>query len=103
MKGQPREGSSIVPGERPRWRDTGLSPDERAAALIPLLTLEEKIAQLAGVWVGAEATGAGVAPRQSEMVRGKAWPDLIKHGLGQLTRPFGTAPVDPVAVRPVQR
>jgi beta-xylosidase len=97
VQGEPQAGPAAAGGERPAWRDARLSPQERAAALIPLMTLEEKIAQLAGVWVGAEATGAGVAPRQSEMARGTAWPDLIRHGLGQLTRPFGTAPVDPVA------
>ncbi|MGW0808602.1 beta-xylosidase/alpha-l-arabinosidase [Nonomuraea sp. NPDC002799] len=79
-----------------RWRDERLSPAERAAALIPLMTLEEKIAQLAGVWVGADASGGGVAPHQSDM-EGVRWGDVIANGLGQLTRPFGTAPVDPVA------
>lgn len=28
---------------------------------------------------------------------GVEWNEVIRHGLGQLTRPFGTAPVDPVA------
>ncbi|HEX7161989.1 MAG TPA: glycoside hydrolase family 3 N-terminal domain-containing protein [Trebonia sp.] len=61
------------------------------------MTLEEKVAQLAGIWVGADATGAGVAPHQSDMVDGQPFAEVIRHGLGQLTRPFGTAPVDPVA------
>ncbi|MEU4573341.1 glycoside hydrolase family 3 N-terminal domain-containing protein [Nonomuraea sp. NPDC023979] len=78
------------------WRDPRLSPAERAEALIPLMTLEEKVAQLAGVWVGADASGGGVAPHQEDMA-GVEWSEVIAHGLGQLTRPFGTAPVDPVA------
>ncbi|MFC4011311.1 glycoside hydrolase family 3 N-terminal domain-containing protein [Nonomuraea purpurea] len=78
------------------WRDTRLSPAERAEALIPLMTLEEKIAQLVGVWVGADASGGGVAPHQSDM-NSVEWGSVIANGLGQLTRPFGTAPVDPVA------
>jgi beta-xylosidase len=78
------------------WRDPRLSPAERAAALIPLMTLEEKAAQLVGVWVGADAAGGGVAPHQAEMKNGAPWSTVIRHGLGQLTRPFGTAPVDPV-------
>ena len=49
------------------WRDPRLSPAQRAAALVPLLTLEEKVAQLVGVWAGADASGDGVAPRQAEM------------------------------------
>ncbi|MEQ4721838.1 glycoside hydrolase family 3 N-terminal domain-containing protein [Nonomuraea sp. B19D2] len=79
-----------------KWRDARLSPAERAEALIPLMTLEEKIAQLVGVWVGADASGGGVAPHQEEMA-GVEWREVIANGLGQLTRPFGSAPVDPVA------
>jgi len=82
------------------WRDPRLTPDERAEALIPLMSLEEKLAQLVGVWVGADATGGGVAPHQADMTHRDSdvlpWSAFIKHGLGQLTRPFGTAPVDPV-------
>ncbi len=79
-----------------RWRDARLSPAERADALIALMTLAEKAAQLVGVWVGADASGQGVAPHQDEMRNGTPWPELIRYGLGQLTRPFGSAPVDPV-------
>jgi beta-glucosidase len=61
------------------------------------MTLEEKVGQLAGIWVGADATGAGVAPHQSDMVDGQPFDEVVRHGLGQLTRPFGTAPVEPVA------
>ncbi|MFG1841759.1 glycoside hydrolase family 3 N-terminal domain-containing protein [Micromonospora sp. NPDC049175] len=79
------------------WRDPRLSPTERAEALLPLMTLEEKVAQLIGVWVGASASGEGVAPHQSDMITElPPWNTLIQYGLGQLTRPFGTAPVDPV-------
>ncbi|HEU5425483.1 MAG TPA: glycoside hydrolase family 3 N-terminal domain-containing protein [Actinocrinis sp.] len=79
-----------------RWRDARLSPAQRADALIALMTLAEKAAQLVGVWVGADASGQGVAPHQDEMRNGTPWPELIRYGLGQLTRPFGSAPVDPV-------
>jgi beta-glucosidase len=84
-------------GSAEQWRDTRLSPVERAEALIPLMTLEEKVAQLAGVWVGADASGGGVAPLQADQADGVPWSTVIRYGLGQLTRPFGTAPVDPVA------
>ncbi|WP_350347510.1 glycoside hydrolase family 3 N-terminal domain-containing protein [Agromyces sp. G08B096] len=79
----------------PAWRDASLPPAERAAALIAELTLEEKIAQLYGVWVGASAEGGDVAPNQHEMSGDVDLDDLLPKGLGQLTRPFGTAPVDP--------
>ena len=80
------------------WRDPRLPAAARAAALIPLMTLEEKTAQLVGVWVGADASGGEVAPHQGDMTRDvPAWSEVIRHGLGQLTRPFGTAPVEPAA------
>ncbi|MET9518021.1 glycoside hydrolase family 3 N-terminal domain-containing protein [Streptomyces sp. NPDC002994] len=59
------------------------------------MTLREKIAQLFGVWVGASDEGAEVAPFQHDMEEPVALDDLLPYGLGQLTRPFGTAPVDP--------
>ena len=80
------------------WGDVRRSPAERAADLLGRLTLEEKLAQLVGVWVGARASGGGVAPHQSDMIAEPlVWADVIRHGLGQLTRPFGTAPVEPLA------
>ena len=97
MESQSPAGAVTTPGEGVRWRDTRLSPAERGAALIPLMTLEEKVAQLAGIWVGADATGAGVAPHMADMVDGQPFAEVIRHGLGQLTRPFGTAPVEPAA------
>ncbi|WSS24229.1 glycoside hydrolase family 3 C-terminal domain-containing protein [Streptomyces sp. NBC_01190] len=59
------------------------------------MTLREKVAQLFGVWVGASAEGGEVAPYQHEMEERTELEPLLPHGLGQLTRPFGTAPVDP--------
>ncbi|MBO3083234.1 glycoside hydrolase family 3 N-terminal domain-containing protein [Cellulomonas fengjieae] len=76
-------------------------PTNRQAVVDDLITrmsLEEKLSQLVGLWVGADATGAGVAPHQSEMTAdGLGWSEVIRDGLGQLTRPYGSAPVDPAA------
>ncbi|MFF7448504.1 MULTISPECIES: glycoside hydrolase family 3 N-terminal domain-containing protein [unclassified Streptomyces] len=77
------------------WRDPGLPAATRVDDLLSRMTLAEKTAQLYGVWVGAETDGDGVAPLQSEMTADYDWDELITQGLGQLTRPFGTAPVDP--------
>ncbi|MGW5273978.1 beta-xylosidase/alpha-l-arabinosidase [Streptomyces sp. NPDC004044] len=77
------------------WRDPSLTPETRVADLVARMTLEEKAAQLYGVWVGADADGDGVAPNQNEMADHIDWEDVTSRGLGQLTRPFGTAPVDP--------
>ncbi|MER5215055.1 glycoside hydrolase family 3 N-terminal domain-containing protein [Streptomyces sp. NPDC002838] len=77
------------------WRDPALPAAARVDDLLSRMTLEEKTAQLYGVWVGATTDGDEVAPLQREMTAEYDWDELITHGLGQLTRPFGTAPVDP--------
>lgn len=80
------------------WRDTARAPRERAADLVSRMTLEEKIGQLVGLWVGADPSGGGVAPHQADMTAAvPPWPEAIAGGLGQITRPFGTAPVEPAA------
>ncbi|MGU3645739.1 beta-glucosidase [Microbacterium sp. C23T] len=78
-----------------RWNDPVLPVDERVEALIAEMTVAEKVAQLYGVWVGASADGEDVAPHQHDMSDDIDLDDLLPSGLGQLTRPFGTAPVDP--------
>lgn len=77
------------------WRDPSRTPAARVDDLLSRMTLEEKTAQLYGVWVGAATDGDGVAPLQHEMTADQDWDELISSGLGQLTRSFGTAPVDP--------
>ncbi|MFI9763228.1 glycoside hydrolase family 3 N-terminal domain-containing protein [Streptomyces sp. NPDC051963] len=79
------------------WRDPALPAAARVDDLLARMTLEEKTAQLYGVWVGAATDGDGVAPHQHDMTLGSAddFVELITHGLGQLTRSYGTAPVDP--------
>ena len=78
------------------WRDKTLDTATRVAALMAQMTVEEKVAQLYGVWVGADSAGAGVAPHQHDLAVPPDFDELITVGIGQLTRPFGTAPVDPV-------
>ncbi|WP_409056768.1 beta-glucosidase [Streptomyces sp. SYP-A7185] len=79
------------------WQDITLPAAERAADLLARMTAREKIAQLYGVWPGSDAqeqTG-DVAPLQHEVAEHVDLEALLPHGLGQLTRPFGTAPVEP--------
>src|SRR5699024_2584764 len=98
----PDPASSAVAGDRTRpgslrpWADVSLSPRDRAAALVSAMTLTEEVSQLVGLWVGADASGGDVAPCQGDMTRqGPDFADVIVDGLGQLTRPFATAPVAP--------
>ncbi|MFJ6000864.1 glycoside hydrolase family 3 N-terminal domain-containing protein [Arthrobacter sp. NPDC092385] len=77
------------------WRDTSATPEDRVETLIRAMTLREKVAQLVGVWVGANTEGGEVAPHQHEMNDAPDLDELLPNGLGQLTRPFGTAPVEP--------
>jgi beta-xylosidase len=83
------------------WRDPRRPAGERVADLLARMTLAEKVAQLYGVWLdasGVDGDGADVAPFQHELVDAALdWPELIKHGVGQLTRPLGSAPVTPAA------
>jgi beta-glucosidase len=66
----------------------------RVAALLARMTLEEKLAQLVGYWV--DQGGEVVAPMQGEMTTSTGrFEDVTAHGIGHLTRVYGTRPVDP--------
>jgi beta-glucosidase-like glycosyl hydrolase len=67
---------------------------ERVRALHAQMTLEEKIAQLVGYWV--DQGGEVVAPLAGEMASSTRYDEATVHGLGHLTRVYGTRPVDPV-------
>jgi beta-glucosidase-like glycosyl hydrolase len=71
--------------------DPGAS--SRVIELLSRMTLEEKLAQLVGFWVdqGDEV----VAPMAGEMASSTRYEDATVHGIGHLTRVYGTRPVDP--------
>ncbi|MFF9193883.1 glycoside hydrolase family 3 N-terminal domain-containing protein [Streptomyces sp. NPDC014779] len=76
------------------WRDPLLPASERVADLLRRMTLEEKAGQLAGFWALPSNPGAPVAPMEDDS--GDSAPgfdELVVHGLGQLTRVYGTAPI----------
>jgi beta-xylosidase len=83
--------------ELPVWRDVSFPPAERVADLVRRMTLSEKISQLYSTWRESDTANGEVAPHQDDLASGESWAELIRDGLGQLTRPFGTRPV---AVRP---
>ena len=67
---------------------------DRVRALHARMTLEEKLAQLVGFWV--DQGGEVVAPLAGEMASSTKYEEATVHGLGHLTRVYGTRPVDPV-------
>src|SRR4051794_24033715 len=86
---------SPAPLPRP-WTDAARPISERVEALLGEMTLEEKLAQLASAWVGAELGSGNVAPLQEAFGDPAPLEEASAHGLGHFTRPLGTRPVDPV-------
>jgi beta-glucosidase len=93
--------SSTAPSSDPATGTVSTHRADEGAALVSArvhdllesMTLEEKIAQLVGFWVdqGDEV----VAPLAGEMATSTRYDEFTRHGLGQLTRVYGTRPVDP--------
>lgn len=67
---------------------------DRVRSLHGEMTLDEKLAQLVGFWV--DQGDDIVAPLQGEMATSTLYADASAHGLGHLTRVYGTRPVDPI-------
>jgi beta-glucosidase len=95
----------------PRWQDPTVPTAERVELLLEQMTLEEKVAQLGSRWIGGGLPDTGadagqapaadgdanhtVAPMQDVFAAGRALSleEASRHGLGHLTRVFGSAPV----------
>lgn len=75
-------------------RTAGRLRSPRVEELLARMTLEEKQAQLVGYWVdqGDEV----VAPMAGEKQSSTRYEEASEHGIGHLTRVYGTRPVDPV-------
>jgi len=94
-----------VPASKP-WQDTHRPVEERVDLLLREMTLEEKVAQLGSRWIGKDLTdpvtrpASGdhhVAPMQEVFAAADAvsLEDASRHGLGHLTRVYGSGPVTP--------
>jgi beta-glucosidase-like glycosyl hydrolase len=89
----------------PRWQDPALPAADRVELLLEQMTLEEKVAQLGSRWIGgglpdtdddaADDANRQVAPMQDVFAAGGtlSLEAASRHGLGHLTRIFGSAPV----------
>lgn len=62
----------------PPYRDASASAEERAADLLGRMTLEEKLAQLGGVWVTAVSEGGHLDEAKAK--------GRLRHGTGHITR-----------------
>jgi beta-glucosidase len=82
--------------DSPRYRDRASPIAARVADLLARMTLEEKVAQLHGIWVRK----AEIQDAQGRFVASKAQA-LIGHGIGQISRPSEIA--GPSAGRPVRQ
>ena len=79
------------------WQNADLTVGERAASLLAEMTLNEKLQQLGSSWPGAEDLEEAVAPLQESHQLAAPFEEAIVDGLGHITRPFGTAPIEPMA------
>lgn len=67
---------------------------ERVRGILGEMTLQEKLAQLVGFWV--DQGGEVFAPMSGEFESSTRYDDAIAHGIGHLTRVYGTRPIDPI-------
>jgi beta-glucosidase-like glycosyl hydrolase len=102
--------TTLEPAPGPAWQDTSLPADVRADLLLAALTLEEKVGQLGSRWVGNDMQDAGqgaeldpeetlnVAPMQDVFAASGtiSLEDASRHGLGHLTRVYGSYPLTAV-------
>lgn len=68
---------------------------ERVVSLMAQLTLDEKLAQLVGLWAAAKRRDEVVAPMQDTLLADEVnFERFAAAGLGQFTRHYGTRPVE---------
>ena len=88
----------------PRWLDRSRSTEDRVSALLAVMTLSEKVAQLGSRWAGNDMTGPDeqasdssfiVAPMQDVFTASGALSleQASVDGLGHLTRVYGSVPL----------
>jgi hypothetical protein len=88
--------ASVDVALRPRpWTDTTAPAASRVESLLEAMTAEEKLAQLGSKWLGFGAENSeNVGPMQDAFSTiDVTFEQAAEHGLGHITRVFGTAPI----------
>ena len=76
------------------WTDASGPISGRVEALLGRMTLAEKLGQLGSAWLGVPSSSGNVAPMENALRQaGRSFAASREHGLGHLTRVFGSAPV----------
>jgi beta-glucosidase len=70
---------------------------ERVELALRAMTPEEKLGQLGSYWSADRSGAANIAPKQNRFDDGRSYDEVSAHGLGHLTRVFGSAPLEPMA------
>jgi beta-xylosidase len=78
--------------EAPTLAGVRTQPPQRILEILARMTLEEKLAQIVGFW--EKEDGEAVAPLQGDFGNATNLEHFARHGLGHLTRAYGTRPVD---------
>jgi beta-glucosidase-like glycosyl hydrolase len=91
-----KDVSDARPPHDAPYRDASRPLGERVEDLLARMTLTEKVAQLTSVWIEVDPERAQVAPSVMGSAFGSTLdPDeAMRHGIGQVTRPLGSRPVD---------
>jgi beta-glucosidase len=91
------DGADDRPPPDAPYRDATMSTERRVADLVDRMTLAEKVAQLTSVWIEVDPDRGDVAPSQMGAAFGSSIDptDAMRNGIGQVTRPLGSRPVDP--------
>lgn len=80
------------------YKDPSKPIADRVADLMGRMTIDEKIAQLHAMWLVLDENGKH-RPRTEDAFIGQSdettLTDMLKKGLGQITRPLGTRSIDP--------
>jgi beta-glucosidase-like glycosyl hydrolase len=77
------------------WSEPIRDASERARLLYHAMTVAERVAQLGSCWVGNDVISGNVGPMQDVFRAGAiGFEEQRKNGLGHLTRPFGTKPIE---------